>query len=77
MGSDTISNRGGQTTKTCRAVSDAMTDISAVKKVTIPFTWKPECLEKRWHIVEKVIECAAINSDIPAVGINKYDFSTE
>ena len=43
MGSDTISNPGGQSTQTSRTVSDAMTDISAVKKVTIPFT---ECLEK-------------------------------
>ena len=77
MGSDTISNPGGQSTQTSRTASDAMTDISAVKKVTIPFTWKPECLEKRWHILKKVIECASVNSDIPgAVGINKYDLST-
>ena len=76
MASDTISNPGGQSTQTSRTVSDAMTDISAVK-VTIPFTWKPECLEKMCHILKKVIECASVNSDIPgAVGINKYDLST-
>ena len=40
MGSDTISNPGGQSTQTSRTVSDGMTDISAVKKVTIPLHGK-------------------------------------
>ena len=74
MGSYTISNPGGQSTQTSMTVSGC---ISAVKKVTIPFTWKAECLVKRWHILKKVIECDSVNSNIPgAVGINKYDLST-
>ena len=43
MRSDAISNAGGVSTRTTRTVSD----ICAIKKVTIPSTWKPECPEKR------------------------------
>ena len=76
MGSDTISNPGGQSTQTSRTVSDAMTDISAVKKVTIPHM-ETRMSRKKWHILKKVIECASVNSDIPgAVGMNKYVLST-
>ena len=70
MRSDAISNAGGQSTRTTRSVDS---DICAIKNVTIPSTWKPECPEKKGHLLIRVTECASENSDIPgAVGI-KHD----